>query len=104
LAEELRDSGSILASHRQTFKSGTKLIREWKGKVHEVIVAGDGYVWAGKHYRSLSQIARSITGTRWSGPRFFGLEAEKQAATLATKATLTRGRTVTQGSAGVADG
>ncbi len=104
LAEELRDSGSIPASHRQTFKSGTKLIREWKGKVHEVVIAGDGYLWAGKHYRSLSQIARSITGTRWSGPRFFGLETENQAATLATKATLTRGRTVTQGSAGVADG
>jgi len=86
LAEELRDSGSIPASHGQAFKPGTKLIWEWKGKVHEVIIVGDGYLWAGKQYRSLSQIARSITGTRWSGPRFFGLEAEKQApAPLATQ-------------------
>ncbi|MEI9931694.1 MAG: DUF2924 domain-containing protein [Rhizomicrobium sp.] len=58
-----------------SFKPGTKLIREWKGKVHEVVIAGDTYIWSGKHYRSLSQIARSITGTRWSGPRFFGLAA-----------------------------
>ena len=39
------------------------------------MIAGDTYIWAGKHYRSLSRIARAITGTRWSGPRFFGLEA-----------------------------
>ena len=52
-----------------------KLIREWKGKVHEVVITGGTYIWAGQHYRSLSQIARAITGTRWSGPRFFGLEA-----------------------------
>ena len=55
-------------------KPGTKLIREWKGRVHEVIVLDDTYIWSGKPYRSLSQIARAITGTRWSGPRFFGLE------------------------------
>jgi len=81
LAETLQDEGAIPATQGQTFKLGTKLIREWKGKVHEVVIAGDGYEWAGNRYRSLSQIARSITGTRWSGPRFFGLEAEKQAAT-----------------------
>jgi hypothetical protein len=55
-------------------KPGTKLIREWKGRVHEVTVLDDTYIWSGKPYRSLSQIARAITGTRWSGPRFFGLE------------------------------
>ena len=82
LARELREKGSIPTSSGQAFKPGTKLIREWKGKVHEVIIVGDGYVWAGKHHRSLSQIARSITGTRWSGPRFFGLEAEKHTPTL----------------------
>ena len=81
LGEALRDQGAIPAAQGQTFKLGTKLIREWKGKVHEVVIAGDGYEWGGKRYRSLSQIARSITGTRWSGPRFFGLETEKQAAT-----------------------
>jgi len=66
-------SGAMLTPSQPTFKPGTKLIREWKGKVHEVVIAGDTYIWNGKHYRSLSQIARAITGTRWSGPRFFGL-------------------------------
>jgi hypothetical protein len=105
MAEALRDSGSIPVSQSQPFKLGTKLIREWKGKVHEVVIAGDGYVWAGKRYRSLSQIARSITGTRWSGPRFFGLETEKQAATtLATLNPSTKVRTTAQGPTGATDG
>lgn len=80
LAETLREGGSIPMSQTQSFKPGTKLIREWKGKVHEVVIAGGSYIWAGQHYRSLSQIARAITGTRWSGPRFFGLEAGQGAA------------------------
>lgn len=80
LAEALRDGGSMAAAQGQSFKVGTKLIREWKGKVHEILIGDDGYIWAGKRYGSLSQIACSITGTRWSGPRFFGLESQKQAA------------------------
>ncbi len=52
---------------------GARLIREWNGTVHEVDVAGDGYIWRGERYRSLTAIARAITGTKWSGPRFFGL-------------------------------
>jgi hypothetical protein len=79
LAETLREGGSIPVSQTQSFKPGTKLIREWKGKVHEVVIAGGTYIWAGQHYRSLSQIARTITGTRWSGPRFFGLAAGQRA-------------------------
>jgi len=67
-------NGATLTPSSPSFKPGTKLIREWKGKVHEVVIAGDTYIWNGKHYRSLSQIARAITGTRWSGPRFFGLD------------------------------
>lgn len=54
---------------------GTRLIREWHGTVHEVEVLEDGYLWRGARHRSLSAIARAITGTRWSGPRFFGLMA-----------------------------
>ena len=80
LAETLREGGSISVSQTQSFKPGTKLIREWKGKVNEVVIAGGTYIWAGQHYRSLSQIARAITGTRWSGPRFFGLETGQGAA------------------------
>ncbi len=52
---------------------GARLIREWNGIVHEVDVTGDGYIWPGERYRSLTAIACRITGTKWSGPRFFGL-------------------------------
>jgi hypothetical protein len=76
-ASELTETGVISKSTGKGTKPGTKLIREWKGKVHEVVFNSDGYVWSGKKYRSLSQIARAITGTRWSGPRFFGLETSK---------------------------
>ena len=52
---------------------GTRLIRDWHGKTHTVDVTEDGLLYGGTTYRSLSEIARLITGTRWSGPRFFGL-------------------------------
>jgi hypothetical protein len=55
-------------------KPGTCLIRDWRGRSHRVLVLGEGYEYAGKKYASLSQIARLITGTRWSGPLFFGLK------------------------------
>lgn len=57
-----------------SLKTGAKLIRDWGGKTHCVIVLDDGFDFEGKRYRSLSQIARAITGARWSGPRFFGLQ------------------------------
>ncbi|MBX3598547.1 MAG: DUF2924 domain-containing protein [Rhizobiaceae bacterium] len=53
--------------------AGTRLMREWNGRMHIVDVTNDGFLFDGKHYRSLSAIARRITGARWSGPRFFGL-------------------------------
>ena len=52
---------------------GTRLIREWQGVEHHVTVLDDGFEYQGRRYKSLSVIARTITGTRWSGPRFFGL-------------------------------
>jgi hypothetical protein len=52
---------------------GTRLIREWHGRLHEVEVLDDGYLYRGERHRSLSAIARAITGTKWSGPRFFAL-------------------------------
>jgi hypothetical protein len=86
LAEVLRDGGTLPASQGQTFRLGTKLIREWKGRVHDVVITADGYTWDGKSYRSLTQVAGLITGTHWSGPRFFGFESQRQAATtFATK-------------------
>lgn len=64
-------AGGATASVRPRF--GTRLLREWQGRVHEITVGDDDYLWDGRSYRSLSEIARKITGTRWSGPRFFGL-------------------------------
>ncbi len=52
---------------------GMRLLREWNGRTFEVEVTDTGFVWRDKNYRSLSAIAREITGTRWSGPRFFGV-------------------------------
>ena len=56
-----------------TLQSGARLVREWNGSAHVVEVVEGGYVWNGDRHRSLSAIARAITGARWSGPRFFGL-------------------------------
>ncbi len=63
---------------KNNIRSGTRLIREWKGELHEVIVVADGYIHKGKSYKSLSQIARNITGSRWNGPAFFGLRPSKK--------------------------
>lgn len=54
-------------------RSGTTIVREWRGESHVVIVAGKAFIYGGKPYRSLSEITREITGTRWNGPAFFGL-------------------------------
>ena len=53
--------------------AGTRLIRDWQGARHEVTVVPEGYEYGGRRYRSLSAIARAITGTQWNGPAFFGL-------------------------------
>ena len=55
-------------------QTGGRLLREWNGVTHTVDVVDGGYLWQGDHYRSLSAIARAITGARWSGPRFFGVK------------------------------
>ena len=59
------------------YKPGTRLIREWQGVTHEITIEEKGFVWNGLRYRSLSRIAQEITGTKWSGPRFFGLNTGK---------------------------
>ncbi len=56
-------------------KAGTRLYRSWRGVTQEVLVLEGGYSWRDKSYASLSGVARALTGTRWSGPRFFGLQA-----------------------------
>ena len=64
-------------SPRPVFRPGTRLVREWHGITHTVVVLENGVEWRGKCYRSLSVVAREITGAHWSGPRFFGLTMER---------------------------
>ncbi len=73
LAGKLEAVGEDAATSEIRLKPGAKLIREWRGETHNVLVLEDGFEYGGERYRSLSKIARTITGTRWSGPRFFGL-------------------------------
>jgi hypothetical protein len=58
---------------RARLRPGTLLTREWDGHLQQVMVLADGFTWNGKTYRSLSKVAFAITGSRWNGPRFFGL-------------------------------
>src|SRR5262249_58860615 len=56
-----------------SLKAGTRLVREWRGATHTVLVQAQGFEWNGRRYRSLTIIAHEITRAHWSGPRFFGL-------------------------------
>ena len=64
-------------------KVGSIIVREYQGKVHEVMVVPDGFCWQAQVYPSLSTIARKITGTGWNGPRFFGLRGGEPAPSTA---------------------
>ena len=83
-AMSTNDPKAAIANIVET-RSGTQLIRSWRGKTHTVIVQDAGYQYEGRRYRSLSEIARHITGTQWSGPLFFGLKSRtgKKGADLA---------------------
>lgn len=74
IADALERDGNYEPQIRRDVAPGVVLTREWKGVTHKVTATAGGFEHLGKHYRSLSDIARTITGTRWSGPRFFGLE------------------------------
>ncbi len=76
---EAPPTASRKASPRTSVKPGTRLVREWNGQTHTVLVHADGVEWRDKRYRSLSVVAREITGAHWSGPRFFGLISKKGA-------------------------
>jgi len=69
--------GSTELKIRPRIRPGTRLVRQWRGETHEVTVAKLGYEYRGASYHSLSKIAREITGTRWSGPAFFGLNGTR---------------------------
>ena len=73
LAEETEAKGAGALAPALLLKAGTRLLREWQGRTHTVIALDDGFEYDGERYRSLTEIARRITGAHWSGPRFFGL-------------------------------
>lgn len=73
-------SGRRFAADRPTLLPGARLVREWHGRTHSVTVTDAGFDYSGRSYRSLTEIAREITGTHWSGPRFFGLDAASRSA------------------------
>jgi hypothetical protein len=75
VAEETTTRSSLKKPQIRKAQSGTLLIREWQGTAHRVTMLDHGVSFNGKHYRSLSEVAREITGSRWSGPRFFGLRS-----------------------------
>jgi len=81
LASVAGDAGSrrsVAMQPQRSVKAGAVLVRERHGAKHQVTVLKDGFMFGGKHFRSLSKIAREITGTRWSGPLFFGLKNSHQ--------------------------
>lgn len=69
-----------LDQRNQELAPGAILTREWNGRDHRVMVLADGFAFEGKTYDSLSRVAFAITGTKWNGPRFFGLRAATQSA------------------------
>jgi hypothetical protein len=79
LAQQFKQTGGANTPPRPELKSGTRLMREWQGRTYDVLVLDDGFSWQGTHHRSLSAIARKITGTAWSGPLFFGLKPNRSA-------------------------
>jgi len=73
LTKELKGKGSIVVTPGLSLRPGTRLVREWRGRTHTVVVTEDGFEYASKTFPSLTKIAHAITGAHWSGPRFFGL-------------------------------
>jgi len=82
--QQARKSGGLTASEKRQLVSGrksnantqvgTRLVRVWQDKTHQVTILADGFLYNDRHWKSLSSIAREITGTPWSGPVFFGLK------------------------------
>jgi hypothetical protein len=88
-----KESGTVMSARLVSFDQkraeltpGTVLVREWDRQSQRVMVMSDGFAWNGQTYDSLSKVAFAITGTRWSGPRFFGLRDKE--GRLATEAQL----------------
>ena len=86
-AQEVADATAALLPRRKSLSPGTRLIREWNGSTEVVDVLADGFCWHGRTYRTLSAVAVAITGTKWSGPKFFGLRDSKMSERQSREAT-----------------
>lgn len=81
--ERLRRGKEVSSTRTPSLKPGTRLVREWRGKTHHIVVLESGFELQGRRYKSLTQIASAITGVHWSGPAFFGLRKRPSVARLA---------------------
>ena len=86
LAKEFKADKAAPPPVSTILRPGMQLVRSWHGHTHRVVVIEDGFLWNGSSYASLSSIAQAITGTKWSGPRFFGLR-RKEGITVAAEKT-----------------
>ena len=94
IAQDLKENGQARIRLRPQLKPGTRLMREWQGRTYEVVVLDDGFSWQGTRCKSLSAVARKITGTAWSGPLFFGLKQNRSASRRSSHAPLSDGGTM----------
>jgi hypothetical protein len=78
IADEAREGKKPASAQCLGPRPGTRMVRQWQGRLHEVITLESGFLYSGDKFRSLSEIARAITGTRWSGPAFFGLKKKRR--------------------------
>src|SRR5437763_700657 len=85
MAQQFKQTGAANTPRHPELKPGTRLIREWQGRTYDVLVLDDGFSWQGTSYRSLSALARKITGTARSGPLFFGLKSNRTATRLSSQ-------------------
>ena len=100
LAAEFETGGTIAPPPGTKIKPGSRLVREWHGRTHTVCVTDGGFEFQGKTYRSLTKIARHITGAQWSGPRFFGLTKRSAIARAARDNPSTSEETISEKSNG----
>jgi len=79
LVRQLERTGEVSTEREVGLKTGTRLVRDWRGRTHHVLVLDDGFLFEDRRYGSLSLIASEITGANWPGPRFFGLKRRSKA-------------------------
>jgi Protein of unknown function (DUF2924) len=87
-----KEAGAVTSARLASFDKkrtelnpGTILVREWDRQSHRVMVMADGFAWNGQTYESLSKVAFAITGTKWNGPRFFGLRDKEDRSAMETR-------------------